>query len=441
MNPLDWLRGLGNLGEAAGDAASRGLAVAAGNAFDWIMQQIWSSALFVLRNVLEFIDKLTVFTVSKTDGPVSILWPFMLWVSGALAMGLFFWQLIVTVLRGGRGFVRLVSGPIQYGVTLAVSVGVVAAFLAVADELTTAILQFGLHSDKFADALHGLNLPDPASDTLKAAVLGLFGLAGTFPAAFGLGFEMVLREASIYIVVITIPLLAAGLVARATSKWFWKGCRVLLALIFLKPAIALVIAVGVAVEGGAQGFVGLVAGTMVLLISLWTPFVLFRLFAFVDPNTEAGDAIRDAAADAGAHPYGPDSLPSQVGSNVLDNLKDWLRQRGNDDEGDEDDANNTQEQANVDRFEQGADSASEDDEPIPEDDEPRSGDDDPLDAEASELVDDGEELAEPPLPDEVADNVDLPEPPEVSDLGEAAEPSSHEDDGDSGPAAGPEEML
>lgn len=445
MNPLDWLKLLGQLGDSAGDAAARGLVVATQSVFDSIMLGIWTGALFVLRNVLEFIDWMSVFTVSTTDGPVSVLWPLMVWISGALAMGLFFWQLIVTVLRGGRGFVRLVSGPIQYGVALSVTVGIVAAFLAAADGLTTAVLQYGLHSDKFTDALHALNFPDGVSDTIKAVVLGLFGITGTFPAAFGLGFEMVLRQASIYIVVITVPLLAAGLLAGATAGWFWKGSRIILALVFTKPGIALVIVIGVAVEGGAQGFFGLLSGVMILLISLWTPFVLFKLFAFVDPRTEAGGALRDSLADAGAHSYGPDSVPGELGGNALGKAKDRLKKKlkGGGEDGDDDaDANEDQEQANVERFSADSNDIPFDDADIPDDlGGPTEPDDEPdEDTEPEDHtgpVTEGDPPDDTPPPPEPPDDDGTRPPPDDPGPGPGGGPGDDgddRDDGDPGPA-------
>ncbi|WP_329060464.1 hypothetical protein [Amycolatopsis sp. NBC_01480] len=441
MNPLDWLKLLGQLGDSAGEAAKQGLTVATQSVFDSIMLGIWTGALFVLRNVLEFIDWMSVFTVSTTDGPVSVLWPLMVWISGALAMGLFFWQLIVTVLRGGRGFVRLISGPIQYGVALSVTVGIVAAFLAAADGVTTAVLQYGLHSDKFADALHGLNFPDGVSDTIKAIVLGLFGITGAFPAAFGLGFEMVLRQASIYVVVATVPLLAAGLLAGATAGWFWKGSRIILALVFTKPGIALVIVIGVAVEGGAQGFFGLLSGVMILLISLWTPFVLFKLFAFVDPRTEAGGALRDSLADVGAHGYGSDSVPGEVGGNALDSVKDRIKKKltGGGEDGDDDaGANDDQEQANLDRF---SDDAPDDDTDIPDDfGEPEPAAPEPDDAPGQDPA--AEDPAGPAAGEDPPDDTPpLPEPPDDDTRPPSADPGpgpgsppGPEGDDDSGPA-------
>ncbi|MYW96287.1 type IV secretion system protein [Amycolatopsis rubida] len=437
MNPIDWLTQLGTLGKLAGDVASKGLAVAAGNVFDSIMQGLWGSGLTVLQLVLEGVDAYSRFTVSKTDGPIGVVWPVMLWISGVLALGLFFWQIISAVLRGGRGFTRLLIGPMQYCVALAASVGIVAALLAAADGLTTFLLGYGLHSDRFADAMHALNLLDGVSKAVTAVILGVAAVFGTFPAGFGMAFEMILRQAGIDVIVATIPILAAGLLANTTSRWFWKGVRGVLALIFLKPAIALVIVIGVATVAGRQGLFGLLSGIVTLLFALFMPIVLFKLFSFIDPN--AGSELRGEMSDLGPDTYGPDSLPGRQLGNMFDKLKKaWQDWRSGDDDGDEDDA---QESANDERFdaaEPDLDFESEDDEF--RDDESRD-DEDERDGkdERDEEQDPDDESAEDdasPADDVLPPVVDAVEDPEEEVVPDD-DPPDDDDDDDRGPAEEP----
>ncbi|WP_033290458.1 hypothetical protein [Amycolatopsis jejuensis] len=408
MNPLDWLGQIGQLGKLAGDAAGKGLAVIAGNVFDTIMFGIWGSGLLALRLVLEGIDEFSRFTVSTTDGPTGVMWPLMLWISGVLALGLFFWQILWAVLRGGKGFARLLLGPMQYCVALAASVGIVAALLAAADGLTTVLLGYGLHSDRFADAMHALNFPDAVSKTLTAIVLGAAAIFGVFPAGFGMAFEMILRQAGIYVIVATIPILAAGLLANTTSRWFWKGVRAVLALIFLKPAIALVIVIGVSTMAGRQGLFGLLSGVVTLLLALFVPLVLFKLFAFIDPN--AGGALRGQLSELGADSYGPDSLPGRQYTSAFDKAKKaWQDWKSRDDD---EDGGDTQEHANTERFdtadldpdpEPSEDQARDDDQSAQDAEDPGQSDEEPLEAEFEDLAPDDEVV--PPEAEAVADPV------------------------------------
>ncbi|WP_158889007.1 hypothetical protein [Amycolatopsis anabasis] len=346
---LDMLGMLDSLGDAAGSA----IADVANGVLEPIMRGIWDGALWILREAFKLADNFSIFTVSTTEGPVSILWPMMLWISGVLGLGLFFWQIIITTLRGGRGFTRLVGGPFQYGVALAVTVGLVGGFLASADGLTTAILDYSLHARNFNDALNMTGFTDAVSDGVKAVVLGLAGLFGVVPAGLGYVVEMLFREAAIYVLVATTPLTAAGLLANVTAIWFWRVVRWLLAAIAMKPVLALTLVLGIAIAGGAQGLSGLLAGVGVLLVSLCVPLVLFKLFAFVDPNTDAGAAFRDKLHDAGLDSYGANSIAGRAGQAA------WNKAFGNKDDDEDDSAGADQEQANTDRFDQAADDGDE----------------------------------------------------------------------------------
>lgn len=289
-----------DIGAALGDQFKSMVA----SAFEAAMTAIWDASLAVLRTAFQLADQFSVFSVSTTEGPLKVVWPMMLWISGVLAIGLFSWQLIMVNVRGGRGFMRLVTGPVQYGIALAMTVGMVAAFLAAVDGLTDGILTYGLQSRNFTDALSHTSFTDAAGDGVKAVVLGVCAIVGVIPASIGYVLEMLFRQAAIMVLVAVVPLAAAGMLAGVTAPWFWRTARWLLAAIAMKPVLALTLVLGVAIAGGAQGLSGLLAGVGVLVISLFAPFVLFRLFAFVDPNSDAGGAFRDFMSGEGVDSYG-----------------------------------------------------------------------------------------------------------------------------------------
>ncbi|MFT7868354.1 MULTISPECIES: hypothetical protein [Amycolatopsis] len=338
---------LNKLGELAGGA----IGAVAGGVLEPLMAATWAAALFILRTAFELVDQFSIFTVSTTDGPVSVLWPMTLWISGAIALGMFFWQIITTVARGGRGFLRLITGPLQYGIAVALTVSAVAAFLAAADGLTEAILSTGLRVGNFRDALNMTGFTDALSDEVKNVVLGLAGAFGVIPAGLGFAFEAVFREAAIYILVATIPVAAAGLVADATARWYWKVVRWGLVAIVMKPALAFVVVLAVAIVGGAQGLSGLLAGIGVLFVALCVPLVLFKLCAFIDPSADPQGVFRDKLSDAGLDSYGANSIIGRIAEAFGNKARQELRGNGANGEEDEGDG---QEQANVDRFDQAA---------------------------------------------------------------------------------------
>ncbi|MFJ9782511.1 hypothetical protein ACIRSS_23220 [Amycolatopsis sp. NPDC101161] len=338
--------------KALGRLAGAGVKATAAGVLEPLMAATWAAALFILRTAFQLVDQFSLFTVSTTDGPVSILWPMTLWISGAIALGMFFWQIITTVLHGGRGFLRLITGPVQYGIALAVTVGVVAAFLAAADGLTEAILSTGLRVGNFRDALNMTGFTDALSDEVKNVVLGLAGVFGVIPAGLGFAFEAVFREATIYVLVATVPIAAAGLVAEVTARWYWKVVRWGLVAIVMKPALAFVLVLAIAIVGGAQGLSGLLAGIGVLFLALCVPLVLFKLFAFVDQDADPQGVFRDKLSDAGLDSYGANSIAGRIAGAFSNKARKEMGDNGNSRDGE--DGGDSQEQANVDRFDQAA---------------------------------------------------------------------------------------
>ncbi|GEL26453.1 hypothetical protein PSU4_54070 [Pseudonocardia sulfidoxydans NBRC 16205] len=284
---------------------------------DSIMQAIWSASVWLLRTALELVDGLLAFNtnLAGADGrpaagaPFSTVWPTLLWIAGAVALGLFFWQLAVTVLRGGVGFWRVASGPVAFGVACALSLGVVTVLLGGADGLTQLLLQKGLSSDNFVGILDGAKLGKVFTDTppdlgdqvdgsARSVVLGIVSVFGIIPAGIGYLLEMVFRQAVILVLVATLPITAAGLMTNTTSSWFWRALRWTIAAIVLKPALALVLVIGVNMLAQPSGIGGLLAGAGVLLVSLFCPLAVFRLLAFVEPGTAAGATFRSNLSSA-----------------------------------------------------------------------------------------------------------------------------------------------
>ena len=60
----------------------------------------------------------------------------------------------------------------------------------------------------------------------------------------------------------------------------------------MKPALALILVLGVNALSTPTGLAGLLAGVGLLLVALFAPFTIYRLLAFVDPGTNAGAATR-----------------------------------------------------------------------------------------------------------------------------------------------------
>ncbi|MDN5920747.1 MAG: hypothetical protein L0I76_37535, partial [Pseudonocardia sp.] len=289
---------------------------------DQMMKSIWAAAVGLLRGSFELVDGVLGFgdgsDLASGSAAFAEIWPVLRWIGLSVALGLFFWQLTTTVLRGGAGFWRAATGPVAYGVATAMTLGMVAALLGAAEGLTTVLLQQGLQADSFRTILDNPDLAftdNPEVDSqldssVRAMVLGLVALFGVIPAALGFALQMIFRHAAILVLVATVPITAAGLMTNTTASWFWRSLRWMLAAIVMKPALALVLVIGVNVLSAPTGVGGLLAGTGVLLISLFCPLVLFRLLAFVEPGTNAGATFRSVSRGGGGGGVGQSSASS-----------------------------------------------------------------------------------------------------------------------------------
>lgn len=326
------------------------------NAFSDAMQAVWDSAIWLLKGGFDIADTVSrvepgAITGNDADNPDPIprpdgtlppppappegaetaadlgsLWSTMIWLAALIALGLFFYQLASVAVRGGRGMFRAVTGPVQFGVALAVTTGAVAVLLTGADGLTTlflsnlgeqgsftAILDTPAVADRFGD---NPDLGADVEDGVRSMILGIAALFGVIPAAIGFALAMIFRAAAIMVLIATIPIAAACLISDSTASMFWRVVRWLLAAVLMKPALALVVVIGVNIMSRTQGVAGLLAGTAVLLISLFCPMVLYRLLAFVDPGTGAGIAVRSGGGSRGVGEPGGDNGTSEMINNA-----------------------------------------------------------------------------------------------------------------------------
>ena len=297
-----------------GTSLGGSLADLAESAFNQAMRTLWDFSLSLLNGVLGVIDHLTVPNLDPKAGPLSAVMPATIWVGAVLLVLLSFVQLGKAVMSGGSGLLQLFKGIGQCVVITASALGILTTLVSAADAAARGILASGLHSDSW-QGITASNAPwQNAVHGVSGAGLGLIALLGVLPAAIGLMVAALVREASILVIAATIPILAAGLVAEATARWFWTGLRWMFALIMLTPAVAIVISIGFKLAASASAGAGTgpatsdagqqavtaFIGAAVLLISVFCPLALFKLFAFMDPGTPSGHSLRTSLSGFGS---------------------------------------------------------------------------------------------------------------------------------------------
>jgi len=301
-NPID------QLGQGLGAT----MASLAGSAFDAAMKSLWDFAVALLGAVLGIIDHLTTPNLDPRTGPLASVMPATVWVGAVLLVVLCFIQVGKAAVSGGSGLAQLFKGIAQYMIVSVSALGILMVLVTAANAAALGIIAAGLHAGSW-QGISAANTPwQNGVNGVSGAGLGLIALLGVLPAAIGLLVAALVREASILVIAATIPILAAGLVAEATARWFWTGLRWLLALIMLTPAVAIVLSLGLQLAAGAasataattsdtgQQAVTAFVGAGVLLISVFCPLALFKLFAFIDPGTGSGQRLRTSLTGGSA---------------------------------------------------------------------------------------------------------------------------------------------
>jgi hypothetical protein len=197
-----------------------------------------------------------------------------------------------------HGLVGVLKAALATGTVFTVAT----ALLAAADALSQSILAATFGSTKaFADRFgHAVTFDAMVAPGAPVALLLVFGLIAVL-VGIVLFAEMLFRHAAIVVIVAAAPIGASGLVAGSTTGWWRKLVTAGVQLIFLKPLIVLVFAVGFAVAGNSGDVLGLLAGLTTLLIAAFAWPVLARFCTWTSAHVaEAGGATAFVGGFLGA---------------------------------------------------------------------------------------------------------------------------------------------
>lgn len=224
----------------------------------------------------------------------------VIWCTAGLAVIAVMVQAAKMAFTGdGRHMGKALTGLVR---VIAVAVGgpvIVLALLSLSSALTTAIV----HGQGFSSSVTAFTtkLVAPLSSSLGSLLLIVLGLIAIVGIAI-LFVEMLARAAGIVILVLTLPLAAAGSMLDETPNWWGKARSQLIALIFLKPVIAVIFAIGFLI-GGVQNPGGTVQGALVGLMTLalaciaWP--VLAKYLTFYEGSKSGMGGALGGAAIAG----------------------------------------------------------------------------------------------------------------------------------------------
>src|SRR5215211_2348888 len=300
MDPNDLLNPFKYLADEAGKVVADGWTSA--------MIGLWNAGLWALRLVLNIIDSLLTPDLSAS-GPGATVYRTTFWLAGALVLPMLLIQLgLAAIRRNGKGLALVLLGLGQFVVVWAGWIGFGVAVVAACGGLTRSLMEGLLNVTTWSawQPWQPFSVDDITDGTV-ATVLGLMGLL-LWLAAIGHLLVMITRSAALIVLAALTPAAAAGLVSDAGRVWFWKSLRWFLAAAFTPVLMVLMLGVGVQITTGVanglanrtqQAIGTAVPGVILILIACVAPVALFKLLAFIDPNTGSGAALRTGMVEVG----------------------------------------------------------------------------------------------------------------------------------------------
>jgi type IV secretion system protein TrbL len=238
-------------------------------------------------------------------------------IAGVLCLGLFLIQVIASVLRrepGGLG--RAVRGLFVSFLGSALALAATRVLLGAVDALSDGVVRYtmgtniaGLGSKLTFTKL--ASIANPAVTLIFAVVI--IGAVVVVWAA------MMIRKMMLLIAAVLAPLAFAGATSDLTRSWVRKWTEFVAAMVVSKLLLVIILSIGVAVldsagqvgSGATQVGTQLAAGSLILLMGGFAPWVAIKMFSF------AGDTLYAAHATAGQASAGAKTViaaPQKVNS-------------------------------------------------------------------------------------------------------------------------------
>ncbi len=282
------------------DCAGR---IAAGGLWDAICQSFAAAADTFLRAFAEAFAAIP--PVDLASPGVRGVYAICLGIAGVVATLLLLGQVVRTALtHDGSALAEGLTGLGRAAAAFLVTLAVATAAITAADDLTRYIIDASFGSAAALTSritallsFTGTAVPGGAQAAGLASLLALLAVIGIL-LILVLWFELLLRSAAIAVLVATSPIAAAGQLSAATRGWWQKTASATGQLIILKPAIALIFALGFGLTGEPGSLETLLAGMLILLLAViaWPVIARFFTFAQAGRGTAGLSAVLGFAA-------------------------------------------------------------------------------------------------------------------------------------------------
>jgi hypothetical protein len=282
-----------------------------------------------------FTSMLNAFANTFTDIPgldftgsgLSQMYGISLGIAAVVAVLMLFFQTVRTVIsHSGEPLARALAGFFKAVLACVLVLSVGDCLQNATDELSRWIVHIGFNPNgaapsdgtQFAKVMNqaiGSDLASVSAGGNYAAFMIIVGIVGC--AVVGvLWIEMVMRNAGLAVLAATAPIAAFGQMGEEAASWWRKLVRAGLQLMILKPMIAFIFVLGLAVGGEDNGGITqVITGLMILAIAVIAWPALGRFMTFTESQAASsggvgamlGFAAGRASTAAGGGPAGSDA--------------------------------------------------------------------------------------------------------------------------------------
>ncbi|MGH8791220.1 MAG: hypothetical protein ACRDXX_01045, partial [Stackebrandtia sp.] len=282
--------------EGAGDKAGEMAESAVASAWESVCESFAEAAGMLLAG---FAEAFVAFpNVDLTSDAISGVFAMSMGLGIVVAVILLLLQAGRTAItHDGRALAEALIGVGKTALAFVLTLTLASTALLVADELSMWILERSFESVEELDdklvALMAANIPNPTVKLVLAVVAIVLVIV--------LWFELLLRNGAVAVLVATSPIAAAGMVSGATKQWWSKLVAATIQLIMLKPAIALIFAIGFSLVGDGEDIATLLTGMLVLLLAVIAWPAIMRFFTWTNASVGGGAGAAAALGFASGH--------------------------------------------------------------------------------------------------------------------------------------------
>lgn len=311
-------------GSAVGTVAGHAVGAATTSAIDQLAQAIGQGITQLLTDL--FTLWMGVKSPDLTADPVprimqEYLWP---WTVAVALIGFITVSARMALTRKGAPLADLGQGVLVMACTTAAGTILPTLLLQAGDEWSNWVLQAssgGQFKERFGHLFGSLTITSPGVTAGIIIVVGIVFMILTMVQALLLLF----RLGSVVILAGVLPLAAVGTLNPLMKPGFKRICGWLLALIFYKPAAAMVLSVGFLMFGDGKSITDIFTGLAVMVLSVVALPVLMKFFTWAtgELQTSGGSmlgTVMGAATAFGSMRGGGGSSASGQASTVNNGL-------------------------------------------------------------------------------------------------------------------------